>query len=159
MVYARVQYGRWAVKSLLAAFILLVIILTENAFTVVHGEVAQRMIPIIEAYRAAFGASHAEYETAWDKADNLLGDLSHDKTPASDEASATLLCYYLGAHTEEEMMENVIARGPRELPYLVEYRKRRPVLLRVDLDLLLTDSGTCHFDLDEAIKEINKGGK
>ena len=145
--------------SLMKCFLLLVIVFATTACNVVRTGISDRMIPIMEAYRAAFSASHSEYERAWDKADGLLEDLSHDNSAVADEASVTLLCYYLGEHTGEKMLENVVARGPRVLPYLMEFRKHPPILLRIDLELSLLNSGTRYLVLDEAIKEINEGRK
>src|SRR5271169_2523477 len=113
MLYQKIFYRRWA-NALLIAFALALIISAANAFTLVHGATAQRMAPIIEAYRAAFGASGSDYNDAWEKGDDLLYNLSHDQSRVSDDASAALLCYYLGEHTAEDMLENVAARGPRE---------------------------------------------
>lgn len=158
MLYAKILYRRWA-KALLIAFALALTIFAAKSFTLVHGATAQRMAPIISAYSAALGASASDYDTAWNKADDLLDNLSHDQSKVSDEASAALLCYYLGEHTAEEMFENVAARGPRELPYIEKYRKRRPVLLRVDLDLMLQDSGTCQLLLDDAAEQIKRTKK
>jgi hypothetical protein len=158
MLYPKILYRRWAI-TLLIAFALALIIFAAKSFTLVHGATAQRMAPIIAAYSAAFGASDLDYDTAWNKADDLLDNLSHDQSRVSDDASAALLCYYLGEHTAEEMLENVAARGPRELPYIEKYRRRRPVLLRVDLDFMLQDSGTCHRLLDEAAKGIKETKK
>lgn len=158
MLCSRPRSRRRTLKTLLIGVFLLVVVFTIREFSLVYGEPAQRMVPIIRAYRAAFGASGSRYTSAWDEADSLLETLSRDNSSASDEASAALLCYYLGEHTVEEMLENVVRRGPRELPYLIKYRRRAPVLLRVDLDLSLLDSHTRHLVLDEAIAALRAAG-
>ena len=153
MRYSRILCGWWT-KALLIAAILLLITYATVAFTLVRGAAAQRMTPIISAYRAAFNASGSDYDSAWGKADDLVANLSRDQSKASDEASVALLCYYLGSHTTEDMLENVASRGLRVLPYIEKYQKRRPVLLRFDLDFMLQDSSSCHFFLGEAAKQI-----
>lgn len=151
--------GRWLAGALLGAFVLLSTIYMTNSFTLIRGATSQQMEPIIEAYGAALSASGSNYEAAWNKADDLLDSLAHNQSRVGDEASAALICYYLGEHPGEELVENVASRGPRELPYIEKYRRRRPALLRLDLDFMLLDSESCHFLLDEAATAIKKTKK
>jgi hypothetical protein len=54
----------------------------------------------------------------------LLDQLSKDNSPAADEALVVLFSYYLGESNGEDLVDEVIARGNRMLPYLTKCRHR-----------------------------------
>jgi hypothetical protein len=75
---------------------------------------------------------------------------------AADEALVVLMCYYTGESGDDE--DGVINRGHRELPYLIKYRGRTPVIpQRGYLSSMLLSRDVKKDSFRTAINAIEKG--
>jgi hypothetical protein len=98
-----------------------------------------------------------EQKRVW-KVGEGIGDLSSQKTPVADEALVVLMCYYTGESGDNE--DAVINRGRRELPYLLKYRERDPVMPRRNYSgSMLLRAEVKGESFHEAIDAIRKGEK
>src|SRR5439155_5004003 len=133
---------------------LIVTVLYTRSSSFEYEHTRNLMRPILDAAQEAFDK---EDDRSWNRFEDLLDQLSRDQTPAADEASAGLLCYYIGSHPAEMLVENLTRRGPRALPYLEKFRNAPPIAAwRYSMVLASSEERHAIFD-EEAISLIRRG--
>ena len=65
--------------------------------------------------------------------DDAVEAVCNKRTPASDEALAVLLQFYVGEHSSEDISCELVHRGRRVLPFLEKYHGRQIVVPGVDM--------------------------